>query len=423
MTLALLSLLACTAKGPSGNGGDNASGDNAAGDNGGDNGAGNGSGDNASGNGSGDNGGGGHLLTVDGGYGGGTYAAGTRVHVWSDVNPQTSIVTTWGAVPALSDPGALADVGEWNTDLVMPDADVTLTPVPLAVDVPLMDLTVTLSTGDRTVLAAIPAVSLKAIVLFFHGASYNRTELTDNAAASITRRLYNAGYGVVAMDSTRAWSSGVGGWDDDVDNPDNADLLAVRDLVAAVHGGIVGASVPIVAWGMSSGGQFAHAVGLALPTVASAVVGSCAPGRASTTSATRVPTLWMLAERDSTFPTGAADAAKAAAGMDARGVPNELDVHPATPLYDARFQRIAGIDATTSAAIAADLRAAGAVDADDAWLLTGAQVTAGMDFPSLAGLTTSQRTAVAAEIEIMAAEHELYDDYGAKMVAFLDAHH
>ena len=57
------------------------------------------------------------------------------------------------------------------------------------------------------------------------------------------------------------------------------------------------------------------------------------------------------------------------------------------------------------------------MDADDQWLVPGRTVSAALDLPDLDSATL---TAVDAEIEIMAAEHELYDDYGASMVAFLD---
>lgn len=119
------------------------------------------------------------------------------------------------------------------------------------------------------------------------------------------------------------------------------------------------------------------------------------------------------------FPTAEADAAGFAAGLDARSVENALVVHPATPLYDQRFMRVAGVDEATSLAIAEDLRAGGFVDGDDHWLVSGAVVNATLDSSALAALSDPQRDGVAAEIEVMAADHELYDDYAAKMVDFI----
>lgn len=349
------------------------------------------------------------TLTVVDGYGDGRYAAGATVPVWSAVDPQAAIVTGWSA--------ALTDPGEWNSTLVMPDADLTVTPTTEGVDLPLVEETLSLPSGPRAILGVIPA-SPVALVLFFHGAAYSRAELRDNAAASLARRMVRAGYAVIAIESTVGMSAGSGGWNAGTTEATNPDLVAVREALDALRAaGRIPASLPVVAWGMSSGGMFAHTVGLALPV--DAVAAWCAPGASSTLAATHARTAWFLAERDSTFPTGATDAATYADDLTSRGVDNLVYVHPATPLYAERFTRVTGIDAERSAAIAADLRAASAVDDAGAWLVSGAQATAGLSLPSLSGLTTAQVTAVAAEIEIMAADHELYDDAGARMMDFL----
>ena len=63
----------------------------------------------------------------------------------------------------------------------------------------------------------------------------------------------------------------------------------------------------------------------------------------------------------------------AAAALLARGISAEAYVHPTTPLYDARFTRVAGIDSALSTAIATSLRGAGFVDAEGGWLVGGEQ--------------------------------------------------
>ena len=49
-------------------------------------------------------------MTVTNGFGSGMYEAGSTVHVWSDHNPRTQVVTTWSG-----DSDILADNGEWHT--------------------------------------------------------------------------------------------------------------------------------------------------------------------------------------------------------------------------------------------------------------------------------------------------------------------
>ncbi len=82
---------------------------------------------------------------------------------------------------------------------------------------------------------------------------------------------------------------------------------------------------------------------------------------------TTAPTAWYLAAVDSVFPGAIQDALDHEAILAGRAVPTDRFVHPATPLYDARFNRVTGIDAVMSAEIADHIRAAGAVDANDRW--------------------------------------------------------
>lgn len=352
----------------------------------------------------------GYLLAVSGGWGGGRYRAGEEVHVWSGVFPYDGWVEAWSPAEGLGDPG------EWNSVLVMPPHDLSLVTTVRDAAAPMEELVVPTAGEDRAAAFVAPAKA-RGLVLFFHGARYSHSEIGDNAALTVVGRLVAAGWAVLALDSAAATRSGTGGWDDVVDD-DNADLAAVREAVAwARAAGKAPAEGPVVAWGMSSGGQFAHAVGLSLP--AEAVLASCAPGRSSTLAETAAPTAWFLAEADGTFPTGAEDAAAAAEGLAARGVLAEVNVHPRTPLYAQRFTRVPGVDAERSAAIAADIRGAGYFLDEGGWQVPGATVTGAMDWASLDGLDDTQRAAVAAEIEIMAADHELYDDYAGRMVDFL----
>jgi hypothetical protein len=356
-----------------------------------------------------DTGSAGVTLTVEAGYGDGAYAPGDTVYAWADLDPQAEWLATWESSPSV----AFADPpDEWNQRLVLPSQDVTLTATLQPATETLVEEPLALPSGARDALAWLPGGE-RGLVLFFHGASYDHTQLRSNAGATLTHGLAAAGYAIVAMDSSLAASAGRGGWSE-------ADLPAMTEVVAALRAdGRIATDTPVVAMGMSSGGQFAHLVGLALP--ADAVVAFCAPGDPSTLAATSAPTAWFMAANDSTFPTGVADAEGYAADLDARGVRNHLVVHPATPLYDQRFERVDGVSAAQSAAIADELRAAGFVDAEDQWVVSGATVTASFPLAAFAELTDEQVTAVGAEVEIMAAEHELYDDYAPRVVEFLDS--
>jgi hypothetical protein len=348
------------------------------------------------------------TVTVDRGYGGGTYPPKTAIHVWSDVDPQRALTTGWT--------GAMGVPTEWNGDYVVPDRDVTLAATIVKAPVALVTRTYTLAAGSRTILGHFPSRP-KGLVLFFHGAQFDVDELRDNAASTITIALVRAGYAVVAPPSEQETADGIGGW-----NPaltDNTDLDNIISLVAALRAdGSVSKSAPVVSWGMSSGGIFSHTVGAKLP--ADVVTAYCGPGIAGAIAITHARTAWYLAKDDQTLPTSVPDSEAFQKQLAARGITTDLYVHPPTPLYGERFLRVTGIDARRSAAIAASLHAHHDVDASGNWLVTGSSVTDDLDLDGLAGLTEAQTSAVAEEIKIMAADHELYDDVANRMLAFIE---
>jgi hypothetical protein len=347
------------------------------------------------------------TVTVEHGYGGGTFAPGTSIHVWSDVDPQAGLTTAWTAGSGLPT--------EWNGRLVVPDHDETVAPTIVTAPVALVTRTYRLSAGRRTVLGHFPSHPA-GLVLFFHGAQFDIDMLRFDSASTITIALARAGYAVVAVPSEAETASGVGPFDPALSG--NVDLDNVSTLVAALRAdGSVPVSGPVIAWGMSSGGIFAHTVGAKLPS--DVVIAYCSPGTADALAITHAKTAWYLAKDDQTFPTGVKDSTAFQRELVRRGVVTDLYVHPPTSLYAQRFVRVGGIDAQRSATIAASLLAHGDVDAHGDWLVTGSSVTANLDLAGLEGLSVEQTTAVGQEIEIMAADHALYDDVANRMVAFI----
>lgn len=342
------------------------------------------------------------VLEVVGGYGGGAHAPGAEVWVRAAVDPQRELAD-WEPDPALRDPA------EWTTALTMPDRDLTvsarLTPVP----VPAEDRSYPLPAGPRRVRVA-PHPAPVGGVLFLHGARYAVDQLHDNAAWTHVMHLHRAGWAVAAPASEAETRSGTGGWDPALDPAGNVDLANVAALVDALRADeTFPVDGPVVAWGMSSGGIFAHTLGAA--GLVDGVVAHCAPGTPEALAVTEAPTAWFLAAADRTFPDGAAQAATFQADLRARGVRSLLVVHPVTPLHDERFTRVAGIDLALSTRLAASARAAGAPEVPvDPASLDGAD-----------GLSADQLEAVNAELEITAADHELYDDHAAGMLAFVES--
>ncbi len=347
------------------------------------------------------------VLSVVNGFGGGVSFEGETRHVWGDVDPQSEIVASW-----TGDADLLDAPGEWNAGLVMPDHDATVEAVIEAVPLVFDERTYPLPGGNRDVLVVEAAIPI-GVVLFFHGAAYSIDQLRTNAGTSLAMRLVRAGYTVAALESEAEEDFGTGGWSSSLAGS-NVDLQNVEDLIFELSdGGTLPAGMPVFAWGKSSGGIFAHTVGAS--GLVNGVVAFCAAGTDDAMDVTQAPTAWYLAELDQTIPTAVADAMDDQVDLTNRGVATDLYVHPQTPLYDQRFERVAGIDSTTSASIAQQIRDEGYVDADDMWLVAGTAVN--LSLPG--SFSPAQVTAVEAEVEMMASDHELYDDVGARMVEFL----
>lgn len=348
------------------------------------------------------------LLTVVNGFGGGVSFEGEVRHVWADLDPQSE-VAAWAGDSSFLDAPA-----EWNAGLVMPGHRVTVEALIEAVPLVFEERTYPLPGGGRDVLVVEAAIPI-GVVLFFHGAQYSIDQLRTNAGTSLAMQLVRAGYTVAALESELEADFGTGGWSSSLDG-NNVDLQNVQDLIADLTSdGTLPQGRPVHAWGKSSGGVFAHTVGAA--GLVTGVVAFCAAGTDDAMAVTEAPTAWYLAEFDQTIPTAVADATADQVDLQGRGIATYLYVHPQTPLYDQRFERVAGVDATTSAMIAQQIRDEGYVDADDMWLVPGTQVN--LDLPG--GFSDGQVTAVEAEVEMMASDHELYDDVGARMVEFLTA--
>ena len=115
------------------------------------------------------------------------------------------------------------------------------------------------------------------------------------------------------------------------------------------------------------------------------------------------------------------------ASLTARGVSSVALLHAATPLFDERFVRVAGVSTTQSRALAAELRAAGCLDADQRFTQTSSEIVslataAPGRFPTLAALTATQQRDVISQIAVMRAEHEMFSDWASRTLRWFAAY-
>lgn len=346
-------------------------------------------------------------VTVVHGEGGGDHLPGSHLFVAATLDPTTSFVTAWTAEPATDGPA------EWNGRFEVPDVDVTLTAEIRSAPVDLEDRTLDTPDGPVPIRIARQTRPL-GVVMFFHGASYSMRQLDEVSPRSLLLQLFDAGYTVVAVPSRAELSAGTGGWVATEGSPDHDAVAAA--WIGLADEGTAPPGVPRIAWGMSSGGQFAHAAGRLHDL--DAVVAFCAPGADVDLSGTRAATGWFLAEADGTFPTAVEVATAAQPRLAGRGLVTELYVHPKTPVTPLRFTRIPGVDASRSRQLAQALLDRG-LAGDDGLLRQSGATTASAMADLWAGEPEAVRTGLGGEIEILGADHELYDDAAHRVLAFL----
>ena len=197
--------------------------------------------------------------------------------------------------------------------------------------------------------------------------------------------------------------------------------------------GLISTEIPKFALGMSAGGNFSHLLGTiaATPAAASfqqlrfaAVVSYCADATASRSSSlSTTPSAWYMCAADDNPEVSNAEARANKAELRQRGVATDYAEHSPSPLYDERFTRIDGIDAATSAAMAAELRAAGFTD--DAGFITSVsdEITSAVSadpasFPTI--MANPRVNQVRLQIKVMRAEHAMFADLTRRTIDFLD---
>jgi hypothetical protein len=282
---------------------------------------------------------------------------------------------------------------------------------------------------------------MRGVVLFSHGTGGSNTFIEGVEPFALALALVRAGYGVIGTEAEEAVA---GDLNDDgkqrwVGGPafraDNVDLRNLDMLFANLETrGLIPAGTPKFALGMSAGGSFSHYLGtVGASAVAAqfpqlrfaAVVSYCADATAARSASTsRTPSAWFMCGNEDNPEVSNDEARANARTLEGRGVPTDYVEHPASPLYDERFSRIAGISLETSRTMAAELRAAGLVTSEGFFNRDGDAIGVFVmmnprQFPTLVAQTESLG-AVRSQVKVMRAEHAMYADYTQRNVAWFD---
>jgi hypothetical protein len=377
-----------------------------------------------------------YSLTVTGGFGSGEYAAGTTVHVWADLDPLRQYLDAW-----TGDASLLEGPREWHTTLVMPAADVSLTATVETLEVTLAENTFLGSTAlPKTTISHLPA-GVRGLILFNHGTGGSSNFIEKPEARYLALLAIARGFGVLGTEAEEVVAGDLDGnlkirWDASLLDS-NVDLANLDRLIADLRAmGAIYAATPLFVLGMSNGGAFSVSLGAVggAPSAATfpnlrfaAAISFCAEGRVDAANLTTTPTAWYMCQNDDNPEVNNGLAIQRYEWVLGRGIDAEYAEHPASPLYDQRFTRVAGVDAATSLALANDLRAAGFLDAASFFTTPGENIVAAIqatpaDFPAFGGLTAAQGLEARAQIKVMEAEHSMYSDYASRALDFIELH-
>ena len=378
------------------------------------------------------------AVTVTDGYGDGIYNPGDLVHVFSSAVPGSTYHVQWQSIGATP-----LRPAEWHTTFTMPANDVT---VSAQVETRSVTLTESFFAGStalpKRVRWFIPN-NPRALMLMLHGTGGSAEFIRRTESRAVVLAAVERGYAVLSYEAEEVQAGDLNGdmkirWDAGV-TTNNVDFANLDALIADMRNqGFIPPAIPTVVMGMSNGGSMSLSLGAitGVPAVAAqfsnlrfaAAASHCASGRITSAALTTTPTAWYLCRQDmnpSVGMQGNLQAESFSAALANRGVATEVIYHEPSPLYDERFTRIDGITPATSMSIVQELRTAGFVGGDGYLDAPPADITAAYvanpnAFPTIRGVTPTQRLEITNQIGAVFADHAFFADLAEAMLDFLD---
>ncbi|WP_020504378.1 IPT/TIG domain-containing protein [Lamprocystis purpurea] len=358
-------------------------------------------------------------LSVTNGSGSGAYQALSTLHVWADpygdepvnesgepyeIGSPTRVFDQW-----TGDTQYLADPLSAHTTLVMPDRDVSISAGYR--DMPRW--------GAPRVYSFFPDQGGNGVIFLIHGGKGNSHSIVgDTEILRFIDDANNRGFAVVAVSSfDRANVL----WDIEPDAEDNIDLQRIAAVrLDLIRRGVMTSADPVYLLGISHGGIFvslfndANQAYLEFPVAARAVYIS--PGQLESLATSNTPTMFVLAENDTTV--GGESAQQAYNDFLFRGVPTQLWLHHASPLYPERFWRLEGISRDDSRVIYQALKDAGILDADD-YLLVDPDMSPLYD--KIPEAYRNFETMINDQLKVTYSAHWFMSDFNRQVLDFFEA--
>lgn len=334
-------------------------------------------------------------LTVEQGYASRHRSPGATAHIWAQQNTATTVFAGWEG-----DTQYLLDPASPYTTLRLPNTNLRLRATYR--NVPAWNYR-TENFAGIPVTHYIPPNPIGLVFLFHGTGGSGLGQFTGSEFLSLARDLVANGLGVAAFDCLNRES---GQWDTNTAGPANPDVVRVNNVVAAMRAqGLIGATLPLLAFGHSNGGQFSHFSAQVLNWAA--VYISCVQGSNPAAQNYSGPVAWWMGKNDDhpqVGPTGVATSVARYEIVANRRLPARHWIDAAMPIYPERFARSLYVNATDSTLVYDIFKSRGWLDANDFLLRNPNEDYWRAAMPSR--FTATQLLAIQGQLEASNAGHE-----------------
>ncbi|MEN0047646.1 MAG: hypothetical protein AAF806_11360 [Bacteroidota bacterium] len=371
-------------------------------------------------------------LTVENGYGSGTYKVGDTVHIFAREEAQFELFDNWTF--SVADIQFLADEGEWRNQFIMPASDLTCTANFASLDPDFLQFEeIQAAEHKKPVYYAFPE-NHKGTVFVFHGTGGStRGWITPNKDQSyaLVKDLYHAGFGVVITESEESTlrrdlnGDGKLRWQGyPIDPVRNIDYRNMEIIIRTFEDRGVLNRNNIHTIGMSNGGSFSGTFSFFFDAKTSVIYQ--AGSQQFIAKNTNAATLFCMMPNDDIIQTdGNEDALAHHNILKTRGIRSEYFMNVPYPVYSAYFQRV-GIDAVISEAIFEELKTNQVIDNQNFLQFSLEELQEQIQrnpssWSVLSGLSTRNLIDAVGLLDVAYGGHQFYSNHNKRTINFLGA--
>ena len=368
-------------------------------------------------------------LTVNNGYGSGTYQVGETVHLWSVAYDTTQTFGEWtGDISFLDRPK------EWHTTMIMPNQNVSVEAV--IDNMPTYAITYEVMEGlnnPKNVYYFFPSNPIGVIYLF-HGTGGDAGGFINGIEMrSFTNAAIAAGYAIISTEGEEiTLDQDIDGdgerrfMTQPIDTVNNVDYRNIKIITDEfISRGWMTANTNRFSIGMSAGSNFSAAVSAIWNFTG---VGYCSRAQNTGFDSRLSPFAYRLARYDQNpsynYPVGLNQAMANVAELESRGICNDLYENDRQPIYPERFARVPGVSVANSIVIYNELLTNNQIN-NDGYALNSSIIQDNVlsnpnAYPTILNFINQGTTGLLSQIRASNAEHSFYSDYNYESLSFFN---